>query len=389
VLYTQMRKDAGTLLDELLKQAELTNLQSESSFQNGWFLLLVIIGSGLAVSIFVSLAIGNSIKRRVRRLQETLADAAENLSLTSLAKVDGQDELSEIAGSFNRFVSNVHQSMQQVAKSSHQLSDMANSVTDRARLTHQNCFAQNGRTVQVATAMHQMGATVSEIAKNAAKAADLANESTILTNDGSRVVGQVREQIGAMVHEMELATSVVENLAGQIHAISSTLDTIRGISEQTNLLALNAAIEAARAGEQGRGFAVVADEVRALANRSAASTNEIQQIINNLQTEARKAVDTMAKGQQQSLAVVSFADNANDALKQIFDFITEISDQNVQVATATEQQSNVVENINSNVEEISMLTNETTHIADELNDNSTKLQQLSSQLDTLVSKFKL
>ena len=156
------------------------------------------------------------------------------------------------------------------------------------------------------------------------------------------MVDQARGQIDALNGELEQAAKVIEALAAQTEAISTTLNTIRSISEQTNLLALNAAIEAARAGEQGRGFAVVADEVRTLASRSGASTEEIQQVIDRLQNESRSAVEAMAKGQRQSALVVEYAGRASAALEQINGHIGQISDQNIQVATATEEQSSVV-----------------------------------------------
>ncbi|MGL5107728.1 MAG: methyl-accepting chemotaxis protein, partial [Vibrio ordalii] len=242
---------------------------------------------------------------------------------------------------------------------------------------------------QVATAIHELGATVGEIANNAAQAADVAKQATHQAENGTTVVEKAQVQIADLITELEQAAQVVGSLAGQVVNISSILETIRSISEQTNLLALNAAIEAARAGEQGRGFAVVADEVRNLASRSAASTEEIQRVINNLQEESKRAVGAMSQGREQGLLVVEQAENANSSLKQICVYIENISDQNIQVATATEEQSSVVSEINRTVEDINHLTMETTTVAEELTASSEHLKKVSKQLDNLVNNFKL
>ena len=387
--YGEMRKGANALLDGLIGQAQHRNELSQSSYDSGRNQMIAIIVIAIAISLLVSTLILIGLRRRVSFLQLHIGDAARHLALDSSASLTGKDELAEIASSFNQFVARIHGAIEQVASNSRQLATTANEVAAKAQLTQHNCTAQRDRTVQVATAIHEMGATVSEIAGNASLAADVAKQANDQADAGAVVVAQARHGIVGLSGEIEQVAGVIESLASQTDSIGSILDTIRSISEQTNLLALNAAIEAARAGEQGRGFAVVADEVRNLASRSAASTAEIQGMINRLQEQSARAVSAMAQGRNQSLEVVTQADAANGALGQITAHITQISDMNIQVATATEEQSSVVGEINRNVEDINQLTMETADIAHQLTESSRSLQQLSGELDKLVGNFRL
>ncbi|MFM4648856.1 methyl-accepting chemotaxis protein [Aeromonas bivalvium] len=347
--------------------------------------LAIAVGMGL-----LGMVLAGSVSRPLNELARLFRELGSgDGDLTQRLKVDGRDELSEVARGFNNFVAKIHGSIEQVASNSRQLASTAAQVAEQAQLTQHNCTAQRDRTVQVATAIHEMGATVSEIAGNASLAADVARQANEQADAGAGVVAQARHGIVGLSDELESVSGVIGSLAGQTDAIGSILDTIRSISEQTNLLALNAAIEAARAGEQGRGFAVVADEVRNLASRSAASTEEIQKMIDGLQAQSARAVSAMAEGHGQSLTVVNQADAANEALGQITAHITQISDMNIQVATATEEQSSVVGEINRNVEDINQLTMETADIAHQLTASSRSLQQLSGELDQLVGNFRL
>lgn len=389
VTYGELRKKANVILDSLLEQAKQQNVNSQKSYAQGQNHMFIIIGIGVLISFVTSFFIVIGLKTRVASLQKSIALAAENMALDARIDLGGQDELSKISESFNDFIEKVHVAIKQVASSSYELANTANQVSARALLTKNNCTSQRDRTVQVATAIHELGATVGEIANNAAQAADVAKQATHQAENGTTVVEKAQVQIADLITELEQAAQVVGSLAGQVVNISSILETIRSISEQTNLLALNAAIEAARAGEQGRGFAVVADEVRNLASRSAASTEEIQRVINNLQEESKRAVGAMSQGREQSLLVVEQAENANSSLKQIRVYIENISDQNIQVATATEEQSSVVSEINRTVEDINHLTMETTTVAEELTVSSEHLKKVSKQLDSLVNNFKL
>ncbi|MGY6039696.1 methyl-accepting chemotaxis protein [Aeromonas sp. AE23HZ002T15] len=347
--------------------------------------LAIAVGMGL-----LGVVLAGSVSRPLNELARLFRELGSgDGDLTQRLRVEGRDELSQVATGFNNFVAKIHASIEQVASNSRQLAATANEVAAKAQLTQHNCTAQRDRTVQVATAIHEMGATVGEIAGNASLAADVAKQANEQADAGALVVAQARHGIVGLSDEIEQVSGVIESLASQTDSIGSILDTIRSISEQTNLLALNAAIEAARAGEQGRGFAVVADEVRNLASRSAASTAEIQTMINSLQEQSARAVSAMAQGRNQSQAVVGQADEANAALGQITGHITQISDMNIQVATATEEQSSVVGEINRNVEDINQLTMETADIAHQLTASSRSLQQLSGELDKLVGNFRL
>ena len=352
---------------------------------------MVLVSLAIAVGMgLLGVLLAGSVSRPLNELARLFRELGSgDGDLTHRLKVDGRDELAQVATGFNNFVAKIHGSIEQVASNSRQLAATANEVAAKAQLTQHNCTAQRDRTVQVATAIHEMGATVSEIAGNASLAADVAKQANEQADAGAQVVAQARHGIVGLSGEIEQVAVVIESLASQTDSIGSILDTIRSISEQTNLLALNAAIEAARAGEQGRGFAVVADEVRNLASRSAASTAEIQGMINSLQEQSARAVSAMAQGRNQSLRVVTQADEANGALDQITGHITQISDMNIQVATATEEQSSVVGELNRNVEDINQLTMETADIAHQLTESSRSLQQLSGELDKLVGNFRL
>ncbi|ENY73200.1 methyl-accepting chemotaxis protein [Aeromonas diversa] len=350
-------------------------------------LISLAIAAGMGL---LGVLLAGSVSRPLNQLARLFRELGSgDGDLTHRLKVDGGDELAEVAKGFNNFVAKIHASIQEVADNSRQLALTANEVASKAHLTQSNCTAQRDRTVQVATAIHEMGATVNEIAGNASQAAEVARQANDQSGIGANLVGTARSSIVALSGEIEQVSEVIESLASQTDSIGSILDTIRGISEQTNLLALNAAIEAARAGEQGRGFAVVADEVRNLASRSAASTEEIQGMINRLQQQSGRAVEAMRSGREQSLKVVEQADEANGALGNITSHIAQISDMNIQVATATEEQSSVVGELNRNVEEINHLTMETAELADQLTRSSQGLQQLSQQLDQLVGHFRL
>ncbi|MFA0413506.1 methyl-accepting chemotaxis protein [Vibrio renipiscarius] len=343
-----------------------------------------------AIFIFLGVLLANSITQPIRAIAMRFSDLGKgDGDLSQRIEIKNHDEIGQLSEGFNGFIEKIHQSMTEVAETSHALQSAAENVSSRAHSTYDNSQLQRDQTIQVVTAINQMGATISEIASNASTAADTAALASNNTQVGQNVVINAKEMINRLADDIDNTGHVVEKLALTTQEIGSILDVIRDISDQTNLLALNAAIEAARAGEQGRGFAVVADEVRNLASRTADSTNEIQKMINQLQNDAKDAVVAMASGKLLTQEGVSSSDEAVEVLSTISERIHDIADRNTQVATATEEQSTVVYTINHNIEEINAINEATTSTAEELALASAELKDLSQRLDTMVGSFKL
>ncbi|MGX9461317.1 methyl-accepting chemotaxis protein [Shewanella sp. A14] len=366
-------------------EAEVFALLQESAYQ---ILLWTIIIA--AVFIAISIFVAGSVSRPIAQVAELFRNIGEGEGdLRQRLPVNGNDEIAQLARGFNSFISKIQDTVAEVAKTSEQLGLSALDVSNQSHQTLDDSQLQKDRTIMVVTAINEMGATVNEIATSAAQAAVTARDADTESVDGQKVVTRARSTINQLSKDVEQVGDVIESLATHTKSIGSILDVIRAISEQTNLLALNAAIEAARAGEAGRGFAVVADEVRNLASRTAASTNEVQNMIDKLQSETGRAVSAMEQSRSRSREGVAAVDEASQSLSGISERIALISDMNIQVAAATEEQSTVVEDINRNVTEINDITQRTTNTAHAAANASKSLNQLASRLDSLVARFKV
>ena len=323
-------------------------------------------------------------------LQKALQDISKgNGDLTLRLPVKGSDDIAKISTDFNDFIININEIISQVVKTG---LDVGNSATD---LRKQSVDAlnrgkeQSEQSLLVVHSMNEMIATIHEVSQNAASAADSAENANSATQKGHETLEGSTLTINRLANEMTDMSEVISSLAENTESIGSILDVIRSISDQTNLLALNAAIEAARAGEAGRGFAVVADEVRNLASRTALSTNEIQEMIDKLQNEAKRAVTAMDSSKSLTQESASTTQRAQEMLAEISEQVQTILNMNTQVATATEQQSSVANEINANMDLVNNSVNEGLSASHELESSSKKLEELAITLDKYVGSFKI
>lgn len=343
-------------------------------------ILLIIIG------LSVALKVASPIIRAAGMLGDIAAGDAD---LTKKMNVDTKDEVGELATSFNSFIGQLHSLITAIASNIKEVHHIANNLKTSSKSTQHNTEEQQQSVDMIATAMNQMGATVQEIARNANETANAAKQSASETTSSQSIVNSSIEGINSLFSKMQIASEVIEKLAQDVGDISTVLEVIRGISEQTNLLALNAAIEAARAGEQGRGFAVVADEVRTLAQRTQESTEEINTMIQKLQGGAKDAVIAMDEGIETARSSVEHADKAGASLESITTAIGMITDLSIQVATATEEQSSVVEELNSHILNIKNMSDSTAIESKNINDQCQTLSDSSTELSNMVGSFKV
>ena len=366
----------------------LTNLEAEYAHMRNVMIGFCVVSVVLVVLLIY--VIGGSIVKPVQEVTERMKDISQGEGdLTRSLPEKGQDEVTRLARYFNQYTEKMRQSLLGIRENINSLTQQAELVENSSKNSNQQAQDQNENMLQVAAAMEQMTSQINEVSNNADSAEKSTSSARSNVQHGASVVDNTVKDIRSLTSDIESVSSVVTELAAQTDSIGAVLDVIRGIAEQTNLLALNAAIEAARAGEQGRGFAVVADEVRTLASRTGQSTDEIQAMIEKLQNNAKAAVDAVKVSQSASTKTVDNAIQANQNLQEADRLMTEIADMSSEIARATEQQAEAANEANVRINALSGAADNSLRTADELASASQALRASCLAIMDIANRFKL
>ncbi|WP_411380772.1 methyl-accepting chemotaxis protein [Pseudomonas sp. MPB26] len=348
--------------------------------------------SGIVLAFVIAITIGVLITRLITRPIAQAVQSAQRIAqgdLTQAIITERTDEAGQLLMALSDMQAGLKSTLVEIANASDQLASAAEELSAVTDESSRGLTRQNDEIQQAATAVNQMTAAVDEVASNAVSTSQASRQATTEAEDGRQQVEQAVSGMSAMVVEINGSTQSVADLAGQVREIGKVIDVIRGIADQTNLLALNAAIEAARAGEQGRGFAVVADEVRALAHRTQVSTVDIEKMIGEVQTGADEAVAAMNKSLTWANNTQTLAQNAGQALQRITASVAMINERNLVIASASEEQAQVAREVDRNLLNIQDLSSQTAAGANQTNASSQDLSRLATSFNVLVSKFQL
>ncbi|WP_339524054.1 methyl-accepting chemotaxis protein [Pseudomonas sp. EA_35y_Pfl2_R111] len=382
----------GTAINLDGVEAQIAQVQVEIDERISTIITSIMVIAAVLLVVFgiVGVVLSNTFLRPLQQIKDNLDDiAAGEGDLTRRLPINGDDELGQLAGSFNRFVEKIHGLVRQIVDMTGQLTELVGQVSAQTQRSEEAMERQRHETDQVATAINEMSAAAHEVAQSAQGAAEAAQKTDTEGQAAKKVVDGSIERIHTLVQDIRDSGVSLDTLQKDVSSIVSVLDVIRSIAEQTNLLALNAAIEAARAGEAGRGFAVVADEVRALASRTQQSTQEIQGMIDRLQKGTQDAVTSMRRSSDAGDVTSEQANLAGTSLDAIAQLIGTINAMNAQIASAAEEQTAVAEEINRSVHKIAVAVDSVADETQQGAQTARNLAGLGERLGALVRQFRI
>ena len=395
LLNTELLNNSDAINAAIGRLVEINNLQAETFNQGAaqqysgafnWVVTLLAIATGL--TLLFAWLLTNSITKPIANALDAAEEIAKG-NLTRPITVDGSDEAGRLLRAMATMQEKLRDTLQRISGSATQLASAAeelNSVTDESA---RGLTQQNNEIEQAATAVNEMTSAVEEVARNAVSTSEASKNATTSAGDGRDLVQETVSAIERMSGDVQSTATLIGNLAEESRDIGKVLDVIRGLADQTNLLALNAAIEAARAGEAGRGFAVVADEVRALAHRTQQSTSEIERMIGSIQSGTEQAVDSMRNSTERAESTLNIARGAGMSLDTINSAIVEINERNLVIASAAEEQAQVAREVDRNLVNIRDLSVQSATGANQTSAASNELSRLAVDLNSMVGRFSL
>ncbi|MGU9813063.1 MULTISPECIES: methyl-accepting chemotaxis protein [unclassified Pseudomonas] len=387
-------KDGTDLMGEQLNKliainsadADQAGRDAEGSYQQAVSGIIIVSVVAALMTVLLAWLLTRSIVAPLRKAVQ-VAETIASGNLTTLVEDDGKDEPARLLGALSAMQTNLRQTIQHIAGSATQLASAAEELSAVTEEASRGLQQQNNEIDQAATAVNEMTAAVEEVARNAVSTSEASSQSNQAAREGRDRVVETVGAIQTMTQDVQTTSVMIEGLATQGRDIGKVLDVIRAIAEQTNLLALNAAIEAARAGEAGRGFAVVADEVRALAHRTAQSTQEIEKMVAGIQTGTGEAVQSMQQSNQRTQSTLEMARAAGVALEQITQSISLINERNLVIASASEEQAQVSREVDRNLVNIRDLATQSAAGANQTSAASHELSRLAVDLNAMVARF--